>query len=591
MATAVYPGSFDPVTRGHLDIIKRAAKINDHLIVAVLINSAKHPLFTVEERVALLQECCKGIPNVTVESFDGLTVEFAKKRHASVMVRGLRAVTDFENEIQLAQTNHALMPGIETMFLATSIKWSYLSSTIVKEAARYGSSISKFVTPNVEAAGERTSDPHSLCKKRFGVLIKQSFLNHNIHNQEAIHMKKIVIASACRTAIGKFGGTLANVPAAELGSIVIKEALNRANVKPEQVDHVYMGCVIQAGLGQNVARQASLKAGLPIETPAVTVNVVCGSGLNCVNMAAQMIEAGDADIVVAGGMENMDMAPFAMMKGRYGYRMGAPMGKSELVDTMVNDALWDATGFNKHMGMTAENVCTNETFQKKYGYSPITREMLDEFSYNSQVKADKAIKDGAFKDEIVPVVIKGKKGDTVFDTDEGPRLTPVEKLGTLKPAFTKDGIVTAGNSSAINDGAAALVIMSEEKAKELGVKPLATWVAGALAGVEPEVMGLGPIAATKKVMAKTGLTVADMDLIEANEAFAAQSVAVSQALNFDMSKVNVNGGAIALGHPVGASGARILVTLLYAMKHRGAHKGLATLCIGGGMGCATIVEM
>ena len=387
-------------------------------------------------------------------------------------------------------------------------------------------------------------------------------------------MKKIVIASACRTAIGKFGGTLANVPAVELGSIVIKEALNRANVAPEQVDHVYMGCVIQAGLGQNVARQAALKAGLPIETPAVTVNVVCGSGLNCVNMAAQMIEAGDADIVVAGGMENMDMAP-----------------KSEIVDTMVNDALWDACGFNKHMGMTAENVCTNETYQKKYGYSPITREMLDEFSYNSQLKADKAIKDGAFKDEIVPVVIKGKKGDTVFDTDEGPRLSAPEVLAKLKPAFTKDGIVTAGNSSAINDGAAALVIMSEEKAKELGVKPLATWVAGALAGVEPEVMGLGPIAATKKVMAKTGLTVADMDLIEANEAFAAQSVAVSQALNFDMSKVNVNGGAIALGHPVGASGARILVTLLYAMKHRGAHKGLATLCIGGGMGCATIVEM
>ena len=327
-------------------------------------------------------------------------------------------------------------------------------------------------------------------------------------------MKKIVIASACRTAIGKFGGTLANVPAAELGSIVIKEALNRANVKPEQVDHVYMGCVIQAGLGQNVARQASLKAGLPIETPAVTVNVVCGSGLNCVNMAAQMIEAGDADIVVAGGMENMDMAPFAMMKGRYGYRMGSPMGKSELVDTMVNDALWDATGFNMHMGMTAENVCTNETYQKKYGYNPISREQLDEFAFHSQ-----------------------------------------------------------------------------EKAKELGVEPLATWVAGALAGVEPEVMGLGPIAATKKVMAKTGLTVDDMDLIEANEAFAAQSVAVGEALHFDQSKLNVNGGAIALGHPVGASGARILVTLLYAMKHRGAHKGLATLCIGGGMGCATIVEM
>jgi len=400
-------------------------------------------------------------------------------------------------------------------------------------------------------------------------------------------MKKIVIASACRTAIGKFGGTLANVPAAELGSIVIKEALNRANVKPEQVDHVYMGCVIQAGLGQNVARQASLKAGLPIETPAVTVNVVCGSGLNCVNMAAQMIEAGDADIVVAGGMENMDMAPFAMMKGRYGYRMGSPMGKSELVDTMVNDALWDATGYNMHMGMTAENVCTNETYQKKYGYNPITREELDAFSYRSQEKAAKAIADGAFKDEIVPVVIKGKKGDTVFDTDEGPRLSSMEVLAKLKPCFKKDGIVTAANSSAINDGAAALVIMSEEKAKELG----ATWVAGALAGVEPEVMGLGPIAATKKVMAKTGLTVDDMDLIEANEAFAAQSVAVGQALHFDQEKLNVNGGAIALGHPVGASGARILVTLLYAMKHRGAHKGLATLCIGGGMGCATIVEM
>ena len=403
-------------------------------------------------------------------------------------------------------------------------------------------------------------------------------------------MKKIVLASACRTAVGKFGGTLANVHAAELGSIVIKEALNRAGVKPEQVDHVYMGCVIQAGLGQNVARQAALKAGLPIETPAVTVNVVCGSGLNCVNMAAQMIEAGDADIVVAGGMENMNMAPFAMMKGRYGYRMGAPMGKSELIDTMVNDALWDATGFNKHMGMTAENICTNETYQKKYGYSPINREQLDAFACHSQEKAVKAIADGAFKEEIVPVVIKGKKGDTVFDTDEGPRASSMETLAKLKPAFKPDGIVTAGNSSAINDGAAAIVVMSEEKAKELGIKPLATWVSGALAGVEPEVMGLGPIAATKKAMAKAGLTVNDMDLIEANEAFAAQSIAVGEALGFDQSKLNVNGGAIAIGHPVGASGARILVTLLYAMKHRGAHKGLATLCIGGGMGCATIVE-
>ena len=401
-------------------------------------------------------------------------------------------------------------------------------------------------------------------------------------------MKKIVIASACRTAIGKFGGTLKDTPAVDLGSIVIKEALNRAGVKPEQVDHVYMGCVIQAGLGQNVARQASLKAGLPIETPAVTVNVVCGSGLNCVNMAAQMIEAGDADIVVAGGMENMDMAPYALKNARYGYRMN----DNKIVDTMVNDALWDATGFNMHMGMTAENVCTNETYQKKYGYSPITREMLDEFSYNSQAKADAAIKSGAFKDEIVPVTIKTKKGDIVFDTDEGPRMSSMEVLGKLKPAFKRpDGIVTAGNSSGINDGAAALVIMSEDKAKELGITLLATWVGGALAGVEPEVMGLGPIAATKKVMAKTGLTVADMDLIEANEAFAAQSLAVGEALGFDKAKLNVNGGAIALGHPVGASGARILVTLLYAMKHRGAHKGLATLCIGGGMGCATIVEM
>ncbi len=395
-------------------------------------------------------------------------------------------------------------------------------------------------------------------------------------------MKKIVIASACRTAIGKFGGTLSNVPAAELGAVVIKEAVQRAGLKPEQVDHVYMGCVIQAGLGQNVARQASLKAGLPIETPAVTVNVVCGSGLNCVNMAAQMIEAGDADIVVAGGTENMDMAPFALQKGRYGYRMGSPMGKSELVDTMVNDALWDAFN-NYHMGITAENVC------EKWG---LTREQLDEFAASSQQKASAAIAAGAFKDEIVPVVIKNKKGDIVFDTDEGPRAgTTVEGLAKLKPAFKKDGIVTAGNSSAINDGAAAVVVMSEEKAKELGITPMATWVAGALGGVDPSIMGVGPVASTRKVMAKTGLTVADMDLIEANEAFAAQSLAVAHDLAFDMSKVNVNGGAIALGHPVGASGCRILVTLLYAMKHRGAKKGLATLCIGGGMGCSTIVEM
>ncbi len=395
-------------------------------------------------------------------------------------------------------------------------------------------------------------------------------------------MKKIVIASACRTAIGKFGGTLANVPAADLGATVIKEAIQRAGLTAGQVDHVYMGCVIQAGLGQNVARQAALKAGLPVTTPAVTVNVVCGSGLNCVNMAAQMIEAGDADIVVAGGTENMDMAPFAMMKGRYGYRMGSPMGKSELVDTMVNDALWDAFN-NYHMGITAENVC------EQWG---ITRTQLDEFSANSQNKAAAAIASGAFKDEIVPVVIKGKKGDIVFDTDEGPRAgTTVEGLAKLRPAFKKDGIVTAGNSSAINDGAAAVVVMSEEKAKELGITPMATWVGGALGGVDPSIMGVGPVAATNKLMGKLGMSVADMDLIEANEAFAAQSIAVARDLKFDMSKVNVNGGAIALGHPVGASGCRILVTLLYAMKARGAKKGLATLCIGGGMGCATVVEM
>ena len=390
-------------------------------------------------------------------------------------------------------------------------------------------------------------------------------------------MKKVVIASACRTAIGKFGGTLANVPAAELGSIVIKEALERAHVAPEQVDHVYMGCVIQAGLGQNVARQASLKAGLPVTTPAVTVNVVCGSGLNCVNMAAQMIEAGDADIVVAGGMESMSLAPYAMMKGRYGYRMG----NATLVDTMVNDALWDAFN-NYHMGITAENVA------EQWG---LTRDMLDEFAACSQQKCEKAMAEGKFKDEIVPVEVKGKKGSVIVDTDEGPRPgTTVETLARLKPAFKKDGIVTAGNASGINDGAAAIVVMSEEKAKELGVKPMATWVGGALGGVDPSIMGVGPVAAVNKLMKKLDMKVADMDLIEANEAFAAQSLAVGHDLEFDPAKLNVNGGAIALGHPVGASGCRILVTLLHEMQRRDAKTGLATLCIGGGMGCATVVK-
>ena len=391
-------------------------------------------------------------------------------------------------------------------------------------------------------------------------------------------MKKIVLAGACRTAIGTMGGSLSTVPAAELGSVVIKEALARAGVPAEQVDHVYMGCVIQAGLGQNVARQASLKAGLPVTTPAVTVNVVCGSGLNCVNMAAQMIEAGDADIVVAGGMESMSLAPYAMMKGRYGYRMG----NATLVDTMVNDALWDAFN-NYHMGITAENVA--EQWH-------LTREDLDAFAANSQQKCEKAMAEGKFKEEIVPVEVKGKKGSVIVDTDEGPRPgTTVETLARLKPAFKKDGgIVTAGNSSGINDGAAAIVVMSEEKAKELGVKPMATWVGGALGGVDPSIMGVGPVAAVNKLMKKLDMKVADMDLIEANEAVAAQSLAVGHDLGFDPEKLNVNGGAIALGHPVGASGCRILVTLLHEMQRRDAKTGLATLCIGGGMGCATVVK-
>ena len=390
--------------------------------------------------------------------------------------------------------------------------------------------------------------------------------------------KKVVLAGACRTAIGKMGGALSNTPAAELGSIVIKEALNRAGVKPEQVDEVLMGCVIQAAQGQNVARQASIKAGLPIEVPAVTLNVVCGSGLNCVNQAAAMIMAGQADIVVAGGMENMSMAPYAMTKARFGYRMN----NATIVDTMVNDALTDA--FNHyHMMITAENICDRWN---------LTREELDEFSANSQQKAEKAMAEHKFDDEIVPVPVKVKKQIVEFKVDEGPRPgTTVETLAKLRCCSGKEGgMVTAGNASGINDGAAAIVVMSEEKAKELGVTPMATWVQGALTGVEPEIMGIGPVAATRKVMEKTGLTVDDMDLIEANEAFAAQSVAVARELGFDMSKVNVNGGAVALGHPVGASGCRILVTLLHEMQKRDAKKGLATLCIGGGMGCATIVE-
>ncbi len=395
--------------------------------------------------------------------------------------------------------------------------------------------------------------------------------------------RKVVLAGACRTAIGTMGGSLSTIPVADLGAIVIKEAVKRAGVAPEAVDQVYMGCVIQAGQGQNVARQASIKAGLPIEVPAVTMNVVCGSGLNCVNQAAQMIMAGDADIVVAGGMENMSMAPFAIPNARYGYRMMWPSQSSgALVDTMVKDALWDA--FNDyHMITTADNIA------KEWN---LTREELDEFALKSQLKAEAAIKNGAFKNEIVPVEIKKKKETIVFDTDEGPRAgSTIEGLAKLRP-LNPDGVVTAGNASGINDGAAAVVLLSEEKAKELGVKPMATFVAGALAGVRPEVMGIGPVAATKKVMAKTGMKIEDFDIIEANEAFAAQSVAVGKDLGIDVEKqLNPNGGAIALGHPVGASGCRILVTLLHEMQAKGAKTGLATLCIGGGMGCATIVKI
>ncbi len=389
--------------------------------------------------------------------------------------------------------------------------------------------------------------------------------------------KKVVLAGACRTAIGSMGGALSTTPAADLGAVVIQEALKRAGVAPEQVDQVYMGCVIQAGLGQNVARQASIKAGLPIEVPAVTINVVCGSGLNCVNMAAQMIQAGDADIVVAGGMENMSMAPYAMKQGRYGYRMG----NAQLVDTMVNDALWDAFN-NYHMIQTADNIA------EQWG---LTREELDEFAAKSQQKAVAAQERGDFEAEIVPVMVKKKKEMVEFKVDEGPRPgTTAEGLAKLR-AINPNGVVTAGNASSINDGAAAIVVMSEEKAKELGVKPMATFVAGALGGVDPTIMGIGPVASTKKVMEKTGYKIEDFDIIEANEAFAAQSVAVGKDLGIDVDRqLNPNGGAIAIGHPVGASGCRILVTLLHEMEKADAKKGLATLCIGGGMGCSTIVE-
>ena len=390
-------------------------------------------------------------------------------------------------------------------------------------------------------------------------------------------MTEVVIVSAVRTALGSFNGSLANVPAVELGSIVIKEALNRAGVAPDQVDEVIFGNVLQAGLGQNPARQASILAGIPESVPAISINKVCGSGLRTVAFAALSIISGDNDIVVASGMENMSMAPFLLDKARWGYRMG----DGKLVDSMIQDGLWDAFN-NYHMGITAENVA------EKYG---ITREDQDAFSLNSQQKANLAIEKGLFKEEIVPVLIKGRKGDTIFDTDEFPKKdSSAEGLAKLKPAFKKDGTVTAGNASGINDGAAAFVMMSTEKAKELGLKPMAKVLANASAGVDPKIMGIGPIPASQKALKKANLTIDDLDLIEANEAFAAQAIAVGKELKIDPSKLNITGGAVALGHPIGASGARILVTLLHGLKRENKKYGLATLCIGGGQGTATIVE-
>ncbi len=391
-------------------------------------------------------------------------------------------------------------------------------------------------------------------------------------------MKDVVIVSAVRTAIGTFNGALASLSAPEMGALVIKAALEKAGVKEDSVDEVIFGNVLQAGLGQNPARQAAIKAGVPVEVPSYTVNKVCGSGLKTVNLAAQAIMCGDADTIVAGGMESMTQAPYLLSsKARWGYRMG----HDKLIDVMISDGLWCA--FNDyHMGMTAENV------SERYG---ITREMQDQLAAASQDKAVKAIQSGAFKNEIVPVTVKSKKGDIIFDTDEFPRAgTTVQTLCNLRPAFKKDGRVTAGNASGINDGAAALVVMAADKAKALGLKPLARIIGYGVGGVDPAIMGMGPVAATRKALDKAGLTLGDIDLIEANEAFAAQFLAVGKALGFPQEKVNVHGGAIALGHPIGASGARILVTLLHALELYGKKRGLATLCIGGGQGVATIVE-
>ncbi len=391
-------------------------------------------------------------------------------------------------------------------------------------------------------------------------------------------MREVYILTACRTAIGSYGGTIKDIPAVKLGAEVIKEAVKRSGISPESIDEVILGNVLQAGLGQNPARQAAIHAGLSVDIPAMTINKVCGSGLRTVSLAAQLIALGDADCIIAGGMENMSQAPYVLRSNRWGARMG----NSEVVDEMVYDGLTDVFS-QLHMGITAENVA------EEYG---ITRQEQDEFSANSQEKAVKAIADGKFKDEIVPIVIPQRKGDPiVFDTDEFPRPgTTAEKLGKLKPAFKKDGTVTAGNASGINDGAAAIIVVSGDYVKEHGLKPMAKIVSYGSRGVEPRVMGIGPVKATKVALERAGLKVEDLGLIEANEAFAAQSIAVAKELNFPMDKVNVNGGAVALGHPIGASGARILVSLLHEMEKRDERYGLATLCIGGGMGTALIVE-
>ena len=391
-------------------------------------------------------------------------------------------------------------------------------------------------------------------------------------------MREVIIASIVRTPVGTFGGTLKDVPAVQLGVIVVKEALKRAGIEPGQVENVVLGNVLQAAQGQNPARQVLVHAGIPYEVPALTINKVCASGLRSISLAAQMIKAGDADVIVAGGFENMSSAPYAMLSSRWGARMG----DTKMIDIMIKDGLWDA--FNQyHMGITAENVA--ERWK-------LTRDELDRFSFESQQKAEAAIKAGKFKDEIVTVEVSGKKGSVMFDTDEHPRFgTTMEMLSRLKPAFKTDGVVTAGNASGINDGAAAAVVMSMEKAKSLGVTPLARIASYASAGVDPSIMGTGPIPASRKALKNAGWSVQDLDLVEANEAFASQAVVVNRELGWDPATVNVNGGAIAIGHPIGASGARILTTLVHEMKRRNAKKGIATLCIGGGQGAALAVEM